>query len=157
MTQDSGKPERALRADWPALTALWEASVRATHSFLAEADIRDIRAQLEPQYFPQVELWVVRGTGGQPLAFLGVAAGAVEARVEMLFVHPAAFGHGHGTLLLRHAVQELGACELDVNEQNPKALAFYQRRGFAVVGRSARDGQDRPYPLLRLRLTQPPD
>ncbi len=153
MIEGSAKPERALRADWPALAALWEASVRDSHAFLAEADLRDIRARLEPEYFPQVELWVVRGTGGQPLAFLGVA----EGRVEMLFVHPAAFGHGHGTRLLRHAVEELGACEVDVNEQNPAALEFYLRRGFAVAGRSARDGQGRPYPLLHLRLAPAQD
>lgn len=157
MIGDSGHPERAQRADWPALAALWEASVRATHAFLAEEHLRDIRAQLEPAYFPQVELWVVRGTGGQPLAFLGVAEGAAPGRVEMLFVHPSAMGHGHGTRLLRHAVEELGACEVDVNEQNPAALEFYLRRGFTVAGRSARDGQGRPYPLLHLRLAQPPD
>ena len=157
MIAKSAKPERALRADWPALTALWEASVRATHHFLAEADIREIRAALEPEYFPQVELWVARGTGGQPLAFLGVSEGAAQARVEMLFVHPAAFGHGHGTRLLRHAVEELGASEVDVNEQNPAALAFYRARGFTVTGRSERDGQGRPFPLLHLRLTQPTD
>jgi len=139
---------RALRADWPALAELWEGSVRATHAFLAEADIRDIRARLEPEYFPLVELWVVRGTGGEPLAFLGTG----EGRVEMLFVHAAHQGRGHGSRLLRHAAQELGACEVDVNEQNPAALAFYQARGFRVVGRSERDGQGRPFPLLHLRL-----
>ena len=155
MIAESAKPQRALRADWPALAALWEASVRATHHFLAEADIQSIRARLEPDYFPQVELWVVRGTGGEPLAFLGAAVDAGVGRVEMLFVHPAAFGHGHGTRLLRHAVEELGACEVDVNEQNPAALAFYQSRGFTVSGRSERDGQGRPYPLLHLRLSCP--
>lgn len=157
MIEDSGHPERALRADWPALAELWEASVRASHAFLAEEDIRDIRARLEPDYFPMVELWTVRGTGGEPLAFLGVTEGGAGGRVEMLFVHPRAMGHGHGTRLLRHAVEELGACEVDVNEQNPAALEFYLRRGFRVSGRSARDGQGRPFPLLHLRLSCPED
>ncbi|MGY0625916.1 MAG: GNAT family N-acetyltransferase, partial [Paraglaciecola chathamensis] len=44
------------------------------------------------------------------------------------------------------------ATKVDVNEQNPKALGFYQRIGFKVVGRSELDGQGKPYPLLHLAL-----
>ena len=47
----------------------------------------------------------------------------------------------------------MSAHELDVNEQNPQALAFYQRMGFQVVGRSAVDGQGNPFPLLHMKLS----
>ena len=40
---------------------------------------------------------------------------------------------------------------LDVNEQNPHALGFYAHLDFERIGRSAFDGQGRPYPLIHLR------
>lgn len=143
--------ERARRADWPGLLALWEASVRATHHFLAEADLTAIRERLLPEYFSQVELLCLRGPGGDLRAFLGVA----EERVEMLFVHPDHLGRGLGGILARHAIYELGCTKVDVNEQNPRALAFYLRLGFKVGGRSELDGQGKPFPLLHLRLDAP--
>jgi putative acetyltransferase len=42
---------------------------------------------------------------------------------------------------------------VDVNEQNPEAVAFYLALGFHVVGRSATDAEGRPFPLLRLSET----
>ena len=76
---------------------------------------------------------------------------AVTERMwEMLFVEPEYFGRGVGKALLRHARDLHGALSLEVNEQNARALAFYQRQGFAVTGRSALDNAGRPYPLLYL-------
>lgn len=37
---------------------------------------------------------------------------------------------------------------VDVNEQNPDALAFYEGRGFVIKGRSETDGEGRPFSLL---------
>ena len=42
-----------------------------------------------------------------------------------------------------------------MNEQNPRALGFYRRMGFEVVGRSELDELGNPYPLLHLRLVKP--
>jgi putative acetyltransferase len=72
-------------------------------------------------------------------------------RLEMLFVDDAFRGRGIGTKLLEHAVHAHGVTELDVNEQNPGALAFYQSKGFEVIGRSELDPAGRPYPLLHMR------
>lgn len=76
--------------------------------------------------------------------------------LEMLFVWPESFRHGIGTLLIRHAVRRLGVRQVDCNEQNRGAFAFYEGLGFAVEGRSARDGAGRPFPLLHLRLAKAP-
>ena len=38
----------------------------------------------------------------------------------------------------------------DVNEQNERAVGFYERMGFVRTGHSPRDGQGRPYPLIHL-------
>ncbi len=140
----------AQKSDFAAITAVWEASVRATHHFLQESDIRALRPQVREQYLPMVELRVYRDEQNAIVGFLGVA----ENRLEMLFVAPEAFGQGVGKQLLRFAIEQLGVTELDVNEQNPQALGFYQHQGFVMTGRSPLDGQGNPFPLLHLRYTQ---
>ena len=90
-----------------------------------------------------------RNEQGQILGFVG----ALNGKVEMLFVAPDSRGAGIGKALLSYAVDAMSAHELDVNEQNPQALAFYQRMGFQVVGRSAVDGQGNPFPLLHMKLS----
>ncbi|WP_029457965.1 GNAT family N-acetyltransferase [Solidesulfovibrio alcoholivorans] len=136
--------------EYPALAELWEASVRATHSFVTEADIRVFKPLVRDTYLAAVALRCARDVSGAALGFVGVAAG----KIEMLFVAPACFGQGIGSALLTCAVETLGATDVDVNEQNAAALAFYKRRGFTVVGRSPCDGQGKPYPLLHMTRTR---
>lgn len=131
------------------LLTLWEASVRATHHFLSEADIAGLKPLILNEYFGLVELCCQRDQEGSISAFMGTAG----QRLEMLFVRPESFRRGLGSQLLRHATGCLGVREVDVNEQNPQALAFYESQGFSVVARSERDGQGRPFPLLTLRLS----
>ncbi len=133
-------------ADVAALLDVWESSVRATHAFLREEDIAALRGEI-PGYFGLVELWTARDESGKIAAFAGIA----EDSLEMLFVRAEAQGNGLGRALLRRALAR-GVTRLDVNEQNPQALGFYEHMGFAVTGRSALDGQGRPYPLLHMQL-----
>lgn len=134
--------------DYARVVEVWEASVRATHTFVTEADIEVIRP-LVLDSLPNVpHLLCVRECTGQVAGFIGVEG----ETVEMLFVHPAWRGHGIGRRLLSHAVTTLGADKLDVNEQNPQAIGFYQRMGFEVARRSAVDSIGKPYPLLHMRL-----
>ena len=131
--------------DFRELTLLWERSVRATHSFLSEEDIAAIRANL-PTYFANVVLYAI--TDGDKIGgFIGLS----DNRIEMLFVDADKIGRGFGTILINHAVS-LGATHVDVNEQNPDALAFYQAKGFRVAGRSDLDSDGRPFPILHLSL-----
>jgi putative acetyltransferase len=53
---------------------------------------------------------------------------------------------------MEHAMRELRADEVDVNEQNPAAVGFYQHFGFKVVGRSPLDGTGKPFPILHMAL-----
>ena len=69
----------------------------------------------------------------------------------MLFVDSNSMGKGLGSKLLDFA-KSLGADSVDVNEQNPKALGFYQANGFHIVSRDEFDGDGRPYPILHLKL-----
>lgn len=133
--------------EYDELAGVWESSVRATHSFLEEEDIASIRERL-PEYFAAVDLRVWRGVNGAIVGFAGVAA----AKLEMLFVDASARGRGVGKGLLRYAVDEMGVRVLDVNEQNPSAVGFYEHMGFHVTGRSGFDGEGRPFPLLHMEL-----
>ena len=55
-------------AELDALTALWEASVRATHDFLSEEDIPFFR-QIYKYYIAQCILCVIRDTYYDHIAF----------------------------------------------------------------------------------------
>jgi putative acetyltransferase len=48
----------------------------------------------------------------------------------MLFVDDVSRGKGVGKLLLKYAVEYFGVNEVDVNEQNPQGVAFYQYMAF---------------------------
>lgn len=136
----------ALPADCPGLAALWRRSVEATHHFLQASDLESIGAAMLRAYLPAMrELWLLEREG-RPAGFWGGDA----LRVEMLFVDPPFFGQGVGSTLLRHACAGKRRVELDVNEQNAGARAFYARQGFRVCGRSPVDNDGRPYPLLHL-------
>jgi len=59
-------------------------------------------------------------------------------KLHKLYLHPRWHGRGLGTLLLQHCVsQARGAgarrLVLSVNKRNSKAIAVYQRNGFAIV------------------------
>lgn len=139
-----------------ALVAVWERSVRATHTFLTDAEINRIK-QYVPQAIAEVpELVVMRPDGDSsdqtPLAFMGVADG----RLEMLFVDPDHRGHGVGKQLLEHGIAHHNVSELTVNEQNPQAIGFYQHMGFVTYQRTEQDEEGGPYPLA-LHASPPVD
>lgn len=140
--------EHAEKADYLQLIEIWEASVRATHDFLAEDDLLELKPLILEQYFDAVELTCARDDDGTILGFCGVHDGAIE----MLFIAPEARGTSVGSLLASHAIQNQGATRVDVNEHNRQAIGFYQHIGFTVTGRSPLDGQGKPYPLLHMAL-----
>jgi putative acetyltransferase len=45
--------------DYTTLVGIWERSVRATHDFLDETTINEIKAALIPDYFPHADLYAV--------------------------------------------------------------------------------------------------
>lgn len=132
--------------DVAVLAALWERSVRATHHFLTEADIVGMRPEVAAALVGVAHLAVARDDDGRALGFAGVQDGVLE----MLFVDDAARGQGAGRALLSFAIDTWDARRLDVNEQNPQALGFYEHEGFVVVGRSELDDAGRPFPLLHM-------
>lgn len=136
-----------LPKDFIETTDVWEASVRSTHDFLREEDIQKMKPLVRDEYLYLVTLFGIRDADGRLLGFIGVAGN----KIEMLFIHPDTRGKGIGRQLLDYAVGHLGADEVDVNEQNGQAVGFYRHVGFEVTGRSERDGQGQPFPLLHLK------
>lgn len=133
--------------DYDELICLWEASVRSTHHFLTEKDIMFYKPLIRNDYFPAVELYVIKDEKGKAVAFLGLS----EDTIEMLFVHPSAQGKGYGKELIEYAIHKRDIYKVDVNEQNEKALSFYLNRGFKVVSRDSTDAQGNPYPILHMQ------
>jgi putative acetyltransferase len=134
--------------DFPRIIEVWEASVRATHTFVSEADIQFFKPLIEAALPQILQLACVRDDQGQVAGFIAVE----ERKVEMLFIHPSARGQGSGKTLLVYAIRVFGATTLDVNEQNEQAVGFYLHMGCEVIGRSELDGTGKPYPLLHLSL-----
>jgi putative acetyltransferase len=138
-------------ADRDALLDIWLRSVRATHHFLSEDDIQSLLPLVRDVALAELEVWVLCSDAGDAVGFLGLSG----AKVEAMFLAPEFLRRGGGRMLLRHARQLKGALTVDVNEQNPDAVRFYEACGFAVVGRSEVDGSGRPFPLLHLREVTP--
>lgn len=130
------------------LLTVWEASVRATHLFLSDAEILRIKAYVPDVIRNTERLIAAFRTPDEPIGFLGTNS----PRLEMLFLTPDARGHGLGRRLMHIAVHTLGVRELTVNEQNPQAVGFYTHLGFRPFRRTDLDEEGNPYPLLYMRL-----
>lgn len=147
-TQDQpfSKFYTATEADYGELTELWEASARETHGFVASGDIEAIKRDFRERRLSGATVVYTRDGDGAIAGFVGVAGD----KIEMMFVLPKYIGMSIGKRLFMHAVFELRARRLDVNEQNESAVGFYLRQGCRVVGRSAVDADGRPYPVLHM-------
>lgn len=126
------------------LLEVWENSVRATHLFLSDEEIKNIK-----EYVPQAlkgvaHLVIAEDEKGCAAAFMGIE----EGRLEMLFVSPKKRGKGLGKRLIQYGVENHALKRLAVNEQNPQAIGFYEHMGFHVYKRTELDEQGNAYPLL---------
>lgn len=130
------------------LTDVWEASVRATHHFLREEEIVRLRNFVPSALATVSHLVVATDAQKKVVAFMGIDG----QKVEMLFVSPKVFGQGLGRRLVEYGFLTFGVTAVDVNEENPQARGFYEHMGFRVVGRSERDGQGAPHPILHMMV-----
>lgn len=138
----------ATKSDHAVLIDIWEASVRATHHFLEDADIAYFRQRILEEYFDLVALFCLQQPSGEIAGFLGLSPG----KIEMLFVHPHHFRKGYGNLLTDFAITQHKVTQVDVNEGNPGALQFYLHQGFRVVNRLEKDAEGKDFPILQMEL-----
>ena len=130
------------------LTAIWEDSVRATHFFLSDAEIEKIKSYVPQALGGVSHLILAEKEAEDAIAFMGTENG----RLEMLFLSPTERGRGVGRQLIQYGIRHYGAREVTVNEQNPQAVGFYERMGFAAYKRTELDEQGNPYPLIYMKL-----
>lgn len=130
------------------LLVVWENSVKATHLFLSEREIENIKKYV-PQALKEIPYLIIVENGNQiPVGFMGI----VEQHLEMLFISHEERGKGLGKELLKYGIEKYSVNDLAVNEQNPLAKGFYEHMGFEIYKRTECDEQGNPYPLLYMKL-----
>ncbi|MGF1722975.1 GNAT family N-acetyltransferase [Vibrio kyushuensis] len=140
--------ENVLPEHYAEMLNVWESSVRATHDFISEEDIEFFKPIIIEQAFPAVTLRCVKNESGSIQGFVGI----YDLKIEMLFILNEARGQGVGKVLLQYVIEQLGATKVDVNEQNPLAVGFYEHMGFKIVSRSPLDDMGKPFPILHMTL-----
>lgn len=130
------------------LFEVWDKSVRETHLFLSDSEIKDISRYIPQALSSIAHLIVAFNNENNPVAFMGIE----DSKLEMLFVSPGYRGKGLGKQLIHYGIENYSIDELGVNEQNPQAKAFYEHMGFQVYKRTDTDEQGNPYPILYMRL-----
>ena len=130
------------------LLAIWEQSVRATHTFLSEEEILQIKPYVPQALAGVARLLLAMQEDGTPIGFMGVDSG----KLEMLFLNPNLRRQGYGRKLVQKGITEYGVSEVTVNEQNPEAIKFYEAMGFRTYKHSECDDQGGPYPLYYMKL-----
>ncbi|WP_265131576.1 GNAT family N-acetyltransferase [Chryseobacterium oranimense] len=133
--------------DYPKIMEIWESAVTATHDFLAEEDFNYFKQAIPGDYLPQLDVYLI-SEDGEAKGFASVAGDTLE----MLFIHDDARGKGYGKKLYEWMKETTGLTKVDVNEQNPQAIGFYEKMGFKRVGRSEKDGSGKNYPLIHMSL-----
>lgn len=130
------------------LIDVWEHAVKATHLFLSDNEIENIK-----KYVPQAlndipNLIIIENENHVPLGFMGI----VDQHLEMLFILPMERGKGLGSKLLTYGIQNHAIHDVSVNEQNPLAKGFYEHMGFQAYKRTEMDEQGNPYPIIYMKL-----
>jgi putative acetyltransferase len=138
---------RSLPSDQDVLVDIWLRSVRATHKFLLDENIERLHELVRNGALDGLEIWVLCDDGDKPVGFMGLS----DAKVEALFLAPEVLRQGYGRQLLRHARTLKGPLTVEVNEQNPDAVRFYETCGFVVESRSPLDSSGLPFPILHMR------
>ena len=129
------------------LLNVWEASVRVSHNFLAEEDIQAYKRLIGSAYLKSLSLYCIKQQG-----FIAGFLGVDDKLIQMLFVHPTYMRQGVGKALLNFAISVCKTTEVDINEQNTQALAFYKGFGFEQFERFKSDAAGKPFPILNLVL-----
>ncbi len=130
------------------LLEVWEDSVKATHLFLSDEEIKNIKKYV-PQALNEVShLIIIENDINIPIAFMGIEG----TKLEMLFIKNSERGKGLGKRLINYGIENYNVNKLVVNEQNPNAIEFYEHMGFKVYKREELDEQGNHYPILYMKL-----
>lgn len=138
---------KAESKDYSRIMEIWASSVKATHHFLAEEDFNYFQEVIPRDYLPHLDVYLIT-EDNKAKGFASVAGDTLE----MLFIHDDFRGKGYGKKLYQFMKDQIGFTKLDVNEQNPQAIGFYEKMGFKRVGRSEKDGSGKDYPIIHMAI-----
>jgi putative acetyltransferase len=132
------------RSQLAELTELWIASWRKA---MPEIDFEARRGWFADHLRGLVDAGVLvevaTGEDGHIAGF--VTIDRTNGHVDQLAVHPDHWGSGVAEVLIRSAAARAGRpIVLEVNEENARAVRFYERTGFTVTGRGANPLSGRP-------------
>lgn len=127
---------------------VWEDSVKATHLFLSNKEINNIKSYVPRALVEVSHLIVVQNENNRPIGFMGIE----DRKLEMLFIKNDARGKGIGKQLVNYGIENYNINEVVVNEQNTNAKGFYEYMGFKTYKRTDLDEQGAPYPVLYMKL-----
>lgn len=130
------------------LLEVWENSVRATHHFLSNEQILEIKKYI-PEALGSIPYLIVETDKNEnSIAFMGIE----NHKLEILFIVSKYRGKGIGKALLLYGIKKYEITNLAVNEDKPQAKEFYEHMEFKVYQRNELDGQGAPYPVLYMKL-----
>lgn len=129
------------------LTQIWERSVKATHLFLSDDEITEIKKFVPDTLSEIAHLVIAINEAGDAIGFMGVE----DSKIEMLFISPDERGKGLGKAFIEYGIEHFAVNQVTVNELNPQAIGFYEHLGFSVYNRTDTDEEGRPYPLLYMK------
>jgi GNAT superfamily N-acetyltransferase len=139
---------RAEPADAPGVADLLITSRAAADIPPAVHDDADVHRWVATHLLQECDVWLAVVDGAAPIGVLALAPGWVE----QLFVTPAWFGRGIGSLLLDRAKQlQPDGLQLWVFESNVGAQRFYERHGFVAVEHTDGSGNEEQAPDVRYR------
>lgn len=145
LNAEHARPQKLLRE----LTEIWLRSVKSTHHFLTEQDIKKLYPLVSDALKNVPFLLTAKNENGKLLGFMGIE----DNKLEMLFIHPDAQKQGLGKAMVSHAVNAYRIQFVDVNEANRDAFAFYRKIGFEPFARSEYDDLGNHFPLLHMKLS----
>ncbi len=133
-------------SDLEQLYVIWRDAVKATHHFLDDVAFAEIAQMVQNKYLPSKTFLVFAGENDKPLGFMGTDGNEIES----LFICPEQHGKGIGKIFIDHMKAAHNTVVLEVNEQNPQAVGFYEAVGFKLARRDPTDSHGRPFPILHM-------
>lgn len=127
---------------------VWEDSVKATHLFLSNDEIKNIKEYVPQAIWGVSHLVIIENENNQSITFMEIE----DRKLEMLFIRNSKIGEGLGKKLLNYGIENYNVNELVVNEQNLNAKGFYEYIGFRTFKRTELDEQGNLYSILYMRL-----
>ncbi len=129
------------------LYKLWERSVRYSHLFLTEDDIKNISKYVKPAII-NIKHLIAAEYESKIIGMMGIE----NQVLEILFLDPMSIGKGFGRALIEYGINNYNIKEVTVNEQNTNALNFYKHIGFKAYKRNEYDELGNHFPIIYMRL-----